>query len=48
MDNDINGIYKKYNITKKEFDQYGEKNYRNLERYRKENPEVDKDLRKVQ
>jgi len=43
-ENEINKIYKKYNITEEEFNKYGEGNYTALESYLKKHPEIKEKL----
>lgn len=41
---EIQNIYEKYSITEKEYQQFGQMHYRELEKFLEENPEVDEKL----
>ena len=47
MGKEMTKVYKKYDITEDEFNQFGEKHYRQLEAYLEDHPEIDDRLRSI-
>lgn len=45
LEKKIESIYKMYNITEETMNAYSEKNYQELEKYLKNHPEIEKELR---
>lgn len=44
MEEEAQNIYKKYKVTEEEFNDFGEKHYREIETYLKENPDIESKL----
>ncbi len=44
MENEINNVYTKYNLTEEDINRFSENNYRDLESYLVHHPEIEKQL----